>query len=579
MTSTGDPGKRREAMGRILSALIGTVLTFGAYILSRTINPQLVTSDLGIEISGGVVLYSGGGCTAGQGYPFNQSSPDINDDIGVDGFAVASLQFLSKPGELEVVFYSQPNYGGTATRLSSDQQGCLGASGASGARSIKFVWSIPGAYLCTQPLTCSGPLTSCRCPLDATEKYLPLSTALLDETLNDNVISFRQVTATSDMSLGGTCDRPAPAGALRECQTASRGTASVVCVGNAWVCRIPLINYGVVLHRNANWSGSCKVLLATTPDITSDPIIGTSTSSITVFSHPTTAATATTPLTGGVYLCEQPDPQRPTGTAAADNPSDCHGPFQRLGIPGAPDQGLFGSDALSEIDDAHSCPSEWLDAGATISSIIIDGNYLVALFDGSDPIHSGECEVFTSSDADLLDNRMGRCCCGTPTSWGCRNCASSVIVVPTTGTVYRPGTVITPPPSPSPPPPGGSLLPCIDNSCSCQDGRRCNASTSYQTCGNNGRNCLEWGSSTSCAPGLVCAGSACEASCQAGGAPGPCATNGCNCQGGRMCDGPAGYRVCENNGSCLEWGGQTPCDPGATCSGSSCNAACLMVGP
>ena len=65
-----------------------------------------------------------------------------------------------------------------------------------------------------------------------------------------------------------------------------------------------------------------------------------------------------------------------------------------------------------------------------ISSIIIEGHYLVAL--ASEQNGEETCNVFTESDSNLRDNAVGREGC-TVGYFGCHDSVSSVRVIPLQG--------------------------------------------------------------------------------------------------------------------------------------------------
>lgn len=78
--------------------------------------------------------------------------------------------------------------------------------------------------------------------------------------------------------------------------------------------------------------------------------------------------------------------------------------------------------------------------------------------------------------------------------------------------------------------------------------------------------CLEWGGFSACEAGATCGAGACEGACE----------DECSTEGARRCEGD-GYRECgrHDGDSCLEWSDVVPCDPGLTCSGGACSDECL----
>ena len=101
----------------------------------------------------------------------------------------------------------------------------------------------------------------------------------------------------------------------------------------------------------------------------------------------------------------------------------------------------------------------------------------------------------------------------------------------------------------------------------CTTGARQCVTGGYQECGNfDSDPCTEWGPVVPCSPGDKCVDGVCGAAC----------TDACS-EGSVRCN-TAGDAVqpCElNTGSgCFEWGTETPCDPGQTCSGGQCSGEC-----
>jgi hypothetical protein len=83
LTSTGDPGKMKDALSKIKNALMGIALLLGSFILLNTINPSLTV--------------------------FNDIEFDLNKTPTT---TISSLDFSATPSS-KVVLYNDSNYGGT----------------------------------------------------------------------------------------------------------------------------------------------------------------------------------------------------------------------------------------------------------------------------------------------------------------------------------------------------------------------------------------------------------------------------------------------------------------------------------
>lgn len=419
LTSTGDPGKQKDAISRIQDVFLGAAIVLGAFLISNTINPQLIIPQISIQAVEGIVVYSEHLCESGGGEEkvITRDIPNLGEKEDGTEFIAKSMRFLSRPGDLKIVFYSQENYGGDPDELSSDFQDCFelqfGAPGLPStiAKSIKFFWQKAGVYLCTENYNidnvCQGE-----------ERYLGADTALLENDFNDKIKAIRLQPsyttldwATADANL---CTDPVPAGwAGKFWEKEGKG-----------YCTFPTNNFGAVLHEHADFSGQCEIFQSTASkkvfNLASDSnVIGENiASSITIFAEPPLSFTSPT---GGVWLCEDVNPQRPI--SASDNPQKCYGRD-----PNDPTLGFQKKheEFVGNIDgDTNDSPND------KISSIIIDGNYLAVLFDGGKTeAYKGKCEVFTKSDSNFRDNAIGRCTC-IMGNWGCADCLSSFIIIPT----------------------------------------------------------------------------------------------------------------------------------------------------
>lgn len=113
---------------------------------------------------------------------------------------------------------------------------------------------------------------------------------------------------------------------------------------------------------------------------------------------------------------------------------------------------------------------------------------------------------------------------------------------------------------------------CSNGKCSAVCGDECTADSTrcavegFETCGNfDGDACLEWSEVTKCANDEICSNGKCGDVC----------VNECGPEGQRDCTG-AGVRICGNHdgNECLEWGQETPCADGQTCSNGRCSVGC-----
>lgn len=515
--STGNPGQRKEAVSRIWSALIGSGIVLGSYLIFNTINPQLILPHLGLQSLEGVILYSAPGCNKADAIiELAIDAPSIESYEG-DNVPALSLRFVSQPGDLDVLLFQEENYGGPIRRISSaTTTDCRELSPS--VRSIKFLWQMPGVYLCTGEY---GETWECY----DQERWLPADTALLEPEFNDNTrgINFKGASESFNFPSGYPAES-----AIRECQDDYGGTAALV--DGRWVCTYTTERYGAVLFENQDWNdgmtkgGTCEIFTLSDRNL-SDNFIEIKTSSIKTFLLGDAGA-------GGVWFCEDPD----------SIVNDCHGPFAFL-----EDRNNNGFVSLEDGYDYGGGTIPDATANEGISSIIIEGHYLVALaseYDGS-----GTCNVFTESDSNLRDNAVGREGC-TIGYFGCHDSTSSIRVIPLQGNQGTPTG-----------PQGG----VCDNECGTTDEQRCSGSD-IQICQYVNDDCNSWITTDSCG-GDQCACSDGECDCVA-----MCPSDGCPALGARACIRPGQtgqiqpmreYQECVLNqeNMCLRWV-ERDCSPG-----------------
>ena len=492
LTSTGSPGARKDAQSQILAAMGGIALLLGAYLVSKTINPQLTIPQASLTYTGGVLLGTEpcdeNGRPGGETKGFMIDSPNLGTmKDGTTPFVAHSLKILSSPGEVEVVVWRLENYNneGGRVRISDDVTTCVN-SDENGWRSIKFLWQLPGVYLCTGEYEWVATVDGHhRWQCQEKEKYLPADTALLESGLNDNVDAIKL--KPSYKTKGPFASREA---AFHPCEKVA---GSIQEREDGFYCIYPDQYFGAVIHEGAVFTGQCSLFQGkgwefakTLPNGTEGPdltdwqraVKKNKASSVTVFSQPSTAD-LTYPLGGGVWFCEYENDQK----------EDCHGPF-----------GINGPEYVENVEDVG------ID-NDSITSIIIEGNYMAILFDGGgDQAYQGTCEVFEKSDSNFRDNPIGRCDCIFG-NWGCTDCLSSFIVLPLKGVEAGEEEENG----------GNGGNGGCEDSCTCPGESRCRGDN-LQTCeDHDGDGCLEWGTVQDCSQwGGWCEGSTTcgEASCQ-----------------------------------------------------------------
>jgi len=465
--SAGRPMVRQEAREQISAAILGIAILLSSYLVSRAINPRLVNTAPGIKAAGGITIYSSQNCATGSkdDKKLTLATNILNLEENHE-FQASSFRFNSAPHELDIVMFSEANYQGTRIRINGDQDESLSYQQGSGtdpnchnlpiyenfstigddsANSIKFLWQLSGVYLCDTDyeeeaggLFC-GDLGS----TEAQERLLPYDTALLMPGFEKNLggIKLEQnkkimgnTTLYADTPFAVSYDQDF----AQQCSEKYSGIYGRE--GDYGVCYLE--KYGVILHNDSDWAGACEVitpmeppegyegddyeedLLSFTKDLeganpftfgfTSEHAFSdlTSTFSITTFSP------GKDNQDGGAYLCEEANP------ISTQEPW-CMGPFKYA-------MGNFEEDSsiFHDVGNANGCLlDEWGD-GNGVSSIVINGNFLVILFSEKD--FKGSCEAFRYSDSNLIDNRMGSCC-QTVGPLGRADCASSAIILPIKG--------------------------------------------------------------------------------------------------------------------------------------------------
>lgn len=146
--------------------------------------------------------------------------------------------------------------------------------------------------------------------------------------------------------------------------------------------------YGAVLHEDQNWKGKCLIKKGEKGWVLTYDLPDRNTSSVTTF------VSAETPGYGGVTFYMDDN------FGGQESPT-----YKEQEVP------WFGDG--------------WNDK---VTSMKINGKYMAVLFEHRD--YLGKCQVFTESDSNFRDDDIGRCGCG-PFGWGCTDCLSSFIIIPT----------------------------------------------------------------------------------------------------------------------------------------------------
>lgn len=603
--STGNPKARRDARKDIEQVLLGVIIIFSSYLLSKTINPEFVNPDISIQALSGVTFYEDTVCRFAEnneemdGKVTLTSSED--DFEGSYGFEPHCVQFENREEDLTLLLYNEPDFEDRIFVLHA-QTGRAGFS--RGVGSVRFLWRYPGVYLCTEEYEEEENEWLC----NGKEKLYPYSTNLLgqdlknnlgglkiEEVIASNIKTFREcddlggvirrrdcihpygVVLHEKADNSGRCEVLDPTGLAEEefmafakdlegnnptfsdqrmptegetCEPEEEG--KVWCVGS---------NYYLVCAPDTNLSGSpllwmrercpedteccgglerCQGEACLEPDTVPEefPQDGKevafplrNTSSITVFSPQENPR-----LAGGVYFCEEPDPDI-TWEAT------CYGPYQKIrGTLGESVTDKYTGESLEALPNAKRCAAEWTGLGNGISSLVIRGNFLAVLFSEDD--FKGECEVFDKSDSNLIDNPIGGCC-ESIAGIGRTDCASSVIVLPTYGEEDLQGIV-------------PSTVPSCRDQCQ-KDYMTCNDSyTGYKICGDYDQDpCLDWPEEyTMCLEGRCVLDP-----------DHPCGIGGAVCTAGetKCVIDPTMYAVCieEEDGDTI-WD-QRPCPPDCRC--------------
>ncbi len=410
VTSAGSPTQHQKAKNRVQMAFLGGAIVLGSFLLSKTINPQLVIPKTEARPIGGVIVYADENCT-GEEKIITQNNPDVDSPDNT-----TSIRFLSPPGQLEVRLYPNTDYKGEPKIVSSNIQATSSYKSAGDCynanqpiNSIRFIYKLPGVYLCSENYTVDPELETNICK--GKEVFLRSGTALLDSEIEDEVLGVKIVPAYKVKGPFSTSEeRNAECFSSRHYEKIVKWDLTTESGETQYYCNFPYYWYGVVLHENPDHTGKCHVIyhtkeLTSVTSITGSPV-DKDVSSVTIFMR--VPYEEEEDLSGGVWLCEEPNAQR--------GEEGCYGPYQKE----------LSLDAMTRSITSINVNDKGIEEDS-ISSIIIDGSYTAILLEEKD--FSGKCEVFKESDSNLRDNPIGRCNCIT-SNWGCEDCLSSFIVIP-----------------------------------------------------------------------------------------------------------------------------------------------------
>jgi len=370
VTSGASPSGQNDARAQIFSSLLGLLILLTSYIILTTINPQLIELRAGLLPRGGIVLYKGLDCPQDQ-----LGTADADGNLNARPLAADTP-------DLE-------EFNGNAVRS-------VGIYGLGrGFLVLEFYRNTAYRDLYESIDT-------------ATDRAYDKDPGILCINFFNppEIRSIKLIWKAPGVYLRNN-DSPPKEGFY------TIDTATVPSEFNDKVTDIKFLNplgmkFGAVLHEDKDYKGQCRVFVSedsasneswvtVVEDYTYTPVtgsnhgsVGNGVSSLTVFSP------------------------------VMDNMASGEGvTFYEHDKEGGDDWGPFRSTAGDATGDP---PND------TVTSLKIQGNYIVVLFEDSNG--GGACEVFTKSDSNLRDNRMGRCHCGIFDAW-CGDCMSSFIVIPT----------------------------------------------------------------------------------------------------------------------------------------------------
>lgn len=404
LTSAGNPAAYKNAQEQILASILGIALTLGSYLLSQTINPELVIPEVpeigfvgsGVKISDGTHVAT-----------LTSSVEDTGEPIDITTVEVSGTPLVTK-----AIFYPQPNFQGDPLAVVVSGIGTY-EEPIAGIRSIKIIQQFPGVYICNQAYEYVAEEYRAICP--GKEIMVSQKINLLDPDINDHIVGVRIV----------------PEFKFKEnlsCYQCSEYFLGVCySTGGKDFCFIARKTFGITLHQHPDFLGKLQLIEGkeyimnwNLETMSESEVIGERLAGQVSSVFPFAIPLEQNVFSGGVYLCEEKNPIIQTEPGQS-SPPGCYGPFQNA-------RGNFGEGDFADVPNADSCHDIFSTDTTGISSVVIfkSGDYLVILFDQND--FKGNTEVFIESDPDFHDNPIGRCCCMF--GMGCEDCASSAIIMP-----------------------------------------------------------------------------------------------------------------------------------------------------
>ena len=411
LTSAGNPSKMSDAREQIIAGFLGLIILLSSFLILNTIDPQLVILEKPKleQAIRGIYAYVGLGCADEIENYYDDKViitqthiPEISKWLPKDenkkNQSLKCIEFISKPENLTVNIFSDPNYGGTKKSYGSESNDVdiivtkgtpvnISESGLS----MTLDYYLPGVYLYSNSDTCGRTAIDGKEIEDIKIKLYKGSSATLPEFDNQ--------------------------------------TRSIKFIYGDWDNdeKIYKSKYSAILHEHENFMGQAMLFdqnerecLSLSENLTKNPNAPTDigVSSITVYQKP-----IGDPIGNGVKFYEGKGMQ---GKYLADD--DEKGDDKDI-----TGDGYYKNNGLEkDLDikltvknppppDGDGLPSEEnFDNRAT--SMEMRGNYIALLFEHSN--YKGDCEIFTKRNIYFRYNRIGQC-----GFWLARtNCLSSFII-------------------------------------------------------------------------------------------------------------------------------------------------------
>lgn len=414
LTSAGNPSKMSDAREQIIAGFLGLIILLSSFLILNTIDPQLVILEKPKleQAIGGIYAYVGLGCADEIENYYDDKViitqthiPEISKWLPKDenkkNQSLKCIEFISKPENLTVNIFSDPNYGGTKIAYGSKINGDYIKTAEKGVPknipdptpdtglSMILDYYLPGVYLYSNSDDCGRNSTTGEIK-DIKIKLYKGSSATLPEFDNQ--------------------------------------TKSIKFIYGDWDNdkKIYKSKYAAILHEHENFMGQAMLFdqnereclsLSENP-VSADGPANIGVSSITIYQKP-----IGDPIGNGVKFYEGKGMQ---GKYLADD--DEKGDDKDITGDGYYKNNGLEKDLNTNLTvknppppDGDGLPSEEnFDNRAT--SMEMRGNYIALLFEHSN--YKGDCEIFTKRNIYFRYNRIGQC-----GFWLARtNCLSSFII-------------------------------------------------------------------------------------------------------------------------------------------------------